>query len=475
MSLKIKTILLLFLSSIVSFQATKAQGVPDSIKIDSGNYFINLIIIQGNKVTKPHIIQREIIIREGARYDSGELQSKLKQSRLNLLNTALFNFVNVEPIKVGKDSLNIRFIFTERFYTWPFPIFELADRNFNAWWLNKDWSRTNYGFYIVRENFRGRKETLKLKFRFGFSQQFGIAYNVPFINKKQTIGFGTGVTYSANNEIIFSTINDKTIFFKNVKEKVRRELGANISFNGRKGIFYSQSLQIKYNNIWIDDTLAKLNPDYLLNRRNFLEFFSVSAIIRDDHRNIKAYPLTGHYMDLEINKIGLGILSGEKVDLINLQGTARKFWKLYPRIYSSAGLKIKISGTAKQPYYIQRGLGYSDYVRGYEYYVIDGQNFYLIKSAIKYELIKPRTEKIAFLKSTKFNTFHYAVYTGIFFDGGYVRNRFPQINNKLSNQFLPGYGVSLDYVTYYDAVLRIEYSFNKMGESGFYFHMLAPF
>ena len=72
------------------------------------------------------------------------------------------------------------------------------------------------------------------------------------------------------------------------------------------------------------------------------------------------------------------------------------------------------------------------------------------------------------LPFNKFNTFHYALYAGIFGDAGYVDdNRYAQ-KNPLANSFLYGYGAGIDYVTYYDIVFRFEYSFNKMLEHGFF-------
>ena len=41
----------------------------------------------------------------------------------------------------------------ERWYIFPLPIFELADRNFNEWWKTRDFSRTNYGLSVVQNNF----------------------------------------------------------------------------------------------------------------------------------------------------------------------------------------------------------------------------------------------------------------------------------------------------------------------------------
>ena len=37
-----------------------------------------------------------------------------------------------------------------------------------------------------------------------------------------------------------------------------------------------------------------------------------------------------------------------------------------------------------------------------------------------------------------------------------------------------GYGVGLDFVTYYDKVIRVEFSTNKLNEFGFFLHFVQP-
>ena len=48
-------------------------------------------------------------------------------------------------------------------------------------------------------------------------------------------------------------------------------------------------------------------------------------------------------------------------------------------------------------------------------------------------------------------------------------------DNNLSNSLLWGNGISLDYVTYYDKLLRIEFSVNHLGEKGVFLHFSNPF
>jgi hypothetical protein len=46
--------------------------------------------------------------------------------------------------------------------------------------------------------------------------------------------------------------------------------------------------------------------------------------------------------------------------------------------------------------------------------------------------------------------------------------------NPLANTWQFGYGIGLDYVTYYNLVFSVEYSLNRMGESGLFLHFAAP-
>ena len=74
----------------------------------------------------------------------------------------------------------------------------------------------------------------------------------------------------------------------------------------------------------------------------------------------------------------------------------------------------------------------------------------------------------------KFSTIPYAFYLNVYADGGYAKDDAFKRNNSLNNSFQFGYGAGIDFVTYYDLVFRFEYSFNKLGESGFFLHFTSP-
>ena len=106
----------------------------------------------------------------------------------------LFNFNNISTENNnGKTDIIIEVV--ERWYIWPYPILEISERNFNVWWdeFNEsnysDFSRMNYGAFLVWENFRGKNELLKIKYRKGFKEHYLFRYEIPYFNKDKTIGF----------------------------------------------------------------------------------------------------------------------------------------------------------------------------------------------------------------------------------------------------------------------------------------------
>jgi hypothetical protein len=89
-------------------------------------------------------------------------------------------------------------------------------------------------------------------------------------------------------------------------------------------------------------------------------------------------------------------------------------------------------------------------------------------------LLAPRVSKIPFLPSNRFNTIHYAFYWNIYVDVGYVNDRMYASSNPLGNTWMIGYGTGIDFVTFYDFSIRFEYSFNKLGERGFFLNFASP-
>ena len=97
------------------------------------------------------------------------------------------------------------------------------------------------------------------------------------------------------------------------------------------------------------------------------------------------------------------------------------------------------------------------------------------KTVLKYALIQKTNFEIPYVKMKQFNKSHYSLYLGLFSDMGYVVDNQNSGQNNLSNQLQWGNGISIDYVTYYDKLLRIEFSINHLGEKGVFLHFSNPF
>jgi hypothetical protein len=61
-------------------------------------------------------------------------------------------------------------------------------------------------------------------------------------------------------------------------------------------------------------------------------------------------------------------------------------------------------------------------------------------------------------------------------DVGYAKHTLNlEGNATLADRWLIGTGFGLDFVTMYDFVIRAEYSFNNIGESGFFLSLSSDF
>ena len=445
-----------------------------------GNFktiIINDIILSGNKITKDIIIFRELEFSVNDTLSITKFDSLITKSRKNLLNTSLFNFVTFsEEFVINKNvaSTTVSINFVERWYIWPSPIFEIAERNFNTWWETKDLSRASYGFSLTIDNFRGRMEKLKIRLSTGYNYKYEFLYHIPYINKKQTIGLKFYAGLLQNHETSAFSINDTIHYYKNENLYPKKKKYIGLQILKRPNIHNSQIFEIKYNQYQFTDSLLLINPQYSINNFQKVRYFSFYYQYKSDFRDFKAYPLNGYYFDYVLDKSGFGLFK-ENLDVFFIKSTFRKYWKLCNRIYFAYMLSAKFSSNSFQPYFIQQGLGYGrNFPRAYEYYVIDGQNYGLLKTNFKFELIHERVIKFGFIPAENFNKLHLAVYLNIFADAAYVKDCIYNENNTLSNEFLYGTGLGLDIVTYYDIVWRIEYSINKMHESGFFLHFMAP-
>jgi hypothetical protein len=437
---------------------------------------VSTIVLSGNTKTQNHIIIRELSFEKDGSYATGDLDKRIEKSKENLINLKLFNFVTINKTE-DKDSTEITIDVIEKWYIWPFPVFEISERNFNTWWKEfaannySDFSRLNYGIEFNWQNFRGLNELLKLKIRKGFKEHYLLGYEVPYFNKNKTIGLNTNLQFFRRKKTHFSTEENKLNYFESdTFNSIDYDLNTEIIY--RKNLHQKHKLIFTYLQSTITDSIAILNPNYLGNSLSNTSIYSLSYIFEYENRDYINYPLHGFALSFGAKKY-----LSEKANVKHFEFATKldKYIEPYNRFYIGSSFKAKYSTEGEQPYFIQKALGYDHYVRGYEYYVVDGQSYWLSKTAAKYALIEKTTFDIPYVKMKQFNKSHYSLYLGVFSDLGYAIDNQNQEQNSINNSLLWGKGIALDYVTYYDKLLRIEYSINALGEKGVFLHFSSPF
>ena len=434
---------------------------------------IENIEVKGDKITHKPIIIRELEFTEGEIISESLLDEKIIKSQQNLLNRSLFNFVTIEKT-VNNGMVDILITVIERWYIWPIPIIEYADRNFNVWWETKDLSRLNYGLDLRIENFRGRMETLNIIVKGGYDQMIAAKWQLPYITKSQTFGLGFEGGYIRNHEIAYTSKDNRYENYKSDNSFVQQQGFATINATIRPQFNFLHQFGIIYNHLEVQDTVLDLNPNYTTGDTLY-NYFSLGYTYKHDFRDFKQYPLKGYYIDASMRKTGLGLLSDD-INEFSVMVNFDHYLNISRRWHFAYGLSGKLTWSENdQPYFLAKGIGLEGFdIRGYELALINGQNLGVVKSNLKFTIIPKTNFNIKWIKSDKFSKIFYALYTNLFFDFGYADDKYFAENNPLNNQLIWGTGIGIDLVTYYDIVLRLEYAINKQGKTGLYVSLVAP-
>jgi outer membrane protein assembly factor BamA len=216
--------------------------------------------------------------------------------------------------------------------------------------------------------------------------------------------------------------------------------------------------------------VVRLNPDYFLDNQTEQRYTSLAYGYRYDRRDNVAYPLRGTLFNGSASVSGL--LPSDNFRFLDLTASVSRYWPMGKKVYGAANLRGRTTWPNRQPYFNLHGIGNSsDNVRGYELYVIDGQQSMVARSSFRYQLFDT-VKQLNWLHIRQFNTLPIAAYITAFADAGYVGSTVAeQYRSRLANQLLIGTGLSLDLVTYYNLVLRFSGAINRQGNTGFYINL----
>ncbi len=479
---KSKTCWLLFVTGVVCFfvffSGQLLAQTNDSI-------YVKDILISGNTLTRPHVIFREITIKKGTNISKSSLREQINQSEKFLFNTHLFLEDTIsDTIRDGELYVYIKV--KERYYIeyWHAQA-KAADRDVNVWIRKPSLYRLTFGWLPLIGNLTGENDRLTVSAVFGWRQTYQLDYRFPYINKAKTLGLENIVYYQRGHEIGAFTENNQLIYLRVDQNFMYHKTGWESDLIYRKKYQVSHTFTLGFDYYDIADTVNKINPDYFGNGRTAIRVPRLAYKFIFDKRDYTSYAKKGDLLNFSIEHDGLPFLLKD-VNITTTDLSYRKFIPLGGRVYYQGGFISEYNFQNILPYVFRNAtaLGYRYDVDGFENYVIDGRAYFITDNEFKFlafsRLIKLpaiRIFKFDLLKENgSFDPLPLDIYLKIFTQQGSVFYNGPELYpNSLTNKLLNGFGAGLDLVTYYDAVMRIEYSFNNLGNGGLFFHFTEVF
>ncbi len=433
---------------------------------------IRKITIEGNKTTKNETILRELTFRLGDTLPLSKLL--LEDNRLRVLGLSLFRTVDLALKEMGHPiDKHLHITVTEGWYLYPIPIFELADRNFNVWWkeYKGNLNRTNIGLRTTYKNFTGRNDPLRFTVQWGFTRKYSITYTLPALNKARTLGLFVDAVTTTNKEIWYNTEKNKIKIFRDDQDIMLRRIGGTLALTYRPRLFTSHQFLASYSYFETADTVAFLNYDFLGRGKHVQRFLTLSYTFIHDTRDFRGYPRRGHHLWVSVGKNGW---TKEEFQSLPLSVYAAQYIPISPQLTLEliGRFRTNLQTPQSLPYNNRRALGFEkDYLRGYEYYVIDGETFGFLKTTLRQKLFKTRVNFGNLMPIKSLRLLPIAANLTAHFDTGFANDQTNFAKNPLNNRALWSVGMGIDIIYFNDTVVMVHASMNDLKEAGLFFHL----
>ncbi len=459
-----------------SFPGPQPPARPEASPSPEDSIRIDKIFIIGNRKTKEKIIRRELDVYSGMVLAKSDLEEILKSDREKILNLRLFLSVEIEVVNLSGNKADLIISVRERWYFFPSPIFQLADRNFTEWWVNqqRDMSRVDYGVRLKQYNFRGRNETVSLTAQFGYTKLFRLAYRIPYIDRDQKLGLYFYGDYATKKNLAVLTMENRLVF-ADLDYRAREGYRGGAFVTYRRSFYNYHQLGVHFASSNIADTIAQINPNYFSEGALLQRYFGLEYSLISDHRDNVSYALNGWYFKILAMQTGIGIY--KDVNIFRLDLRYSKYADLGKKFFFATNVSGSVSFPQNQPFNRYNGIGFNKhFIRGFERYIIYGQHYIINNNSLKWQLLNVKFSLSNIMPIKQFSSIPFAAYITANFDQGYVANyKHYEDNDRFTNRYLAGGGIGLDIVSFYDFVMRWEYSFNIAGESALYLNILAAF
>ncbi len=414
-------------SAVIS---SPAFDFPDSV------FIVGNVVVQGNSQTKDFVILREMTLKPGS-YIS---QSELEYNKNRIYSLGLFNRVQLWVRPAGEPRADIIVEVNERWYIFPYPIFGIRD---------KDWGKVFYGVGLLHNNFRGRNEKLSCSVVFGFDPSITLLYRNPFLDQNGTTFLEAQVSYSK----IRSRSQEFGLAQNDVDE---RHFFTSLGVGRRLGIEHTVWCSLGYEVVDISDyvpvrTLSPTGKDT----------YPIGTVgYTYDSRDLAGYPGYGSFARMTITKFGL---PSNIVNVVRYAADLRHYIPLVGNLVLTGRMFSDLGAAGAIPVYNHVYFGYSERIRGHFKEILEGENIFGVTSELHFTLLQPRYFLVGFLPSG-FNVWKFGMFATAFGDAGtaWFRGE-PFAVNKL----VKGYGVGIDVLLPYDALIRMEYALNEVRRGEF--------
>lgn len=462
------------------FVSMSVSGLYAQLRVDT-------IRVEGNRVTEPWVVLRELTFEPGDTLANEKLTEVLERNRLNIANLNIFSQVNLIP-EVIEGRLSLKIQVKERFRLGGSVLLTLEERNSYDMLValqSRDFSRLVYGEQFTWRNITGKGEELQWDILWGFSRRVHAEFRKPLVGRNPAVDLQIGVRYDWQPEIIVGT-SEGRVHWEGLHERpLQQRYGGYVSLQNRQGIYHQFEVQLGYDSYQLDDSLYTLDLEgrpisYLTNNSGREHLNWVMLRMAVDKRDWNSYPLRGYKGQIMGRMVG-GPLSTTR--FVKLGGSWAHHIPMGSRFYFAYGFTSILTLGDSLPFFEKSQIGIrrpefpgiSNGVRGYQPYVIDGTWLSLGKTELKYAVIPYRMVSMDWLGIPQVGSQALALYLTAFADVGYVRDdSFSNYDQWLKNQALYGYGVGVNLIVMYDLLWRVEYARNHLGQGGIYFHGTLP-
>lgn len=453
---KLLKILSIFLFIGLPLMPIYSYQLNDSLEENSTQkVYVGRIIITGNEVTKDVVIRREMETKEGQILNVETFRRDIEK----INNLGLFTKVEVTPIPLAADTLNLIIEVEETFYLIPVPQGGLRDG---------EWKKIWGGLNVRWRNFRGMNETLGLSFGIGYEPFVNASYSNPWLGSDKYF-FSTGGGYAQRYVQDIYNLPPGTVVDIDTMPKYSTE---SINFNLSFGRYIDRNLSVSvgggYNRTEVND----YRPGRSLSPTGIDDYPSAFISSHLDSRDLFSYPSNGAYGNFSITQYGF------TNDIINFNRVSLDFRKYIPiiptdgyTIIFASRIVNSLSWGGNVPPYLKEEFGYGNEIRGWSSKVFEGDNLLGMYVEFRFPIIKPAfiegknlpiIKKIAPLRKISYK---YGLYVTLFYDAGGVWDK---EDNFFKTQFRSGYGIGLNAILPFNAIGRMDVGFSRQMSDKFH-------